>query len=277
MNLRPRSGLSLPELLVSLFIVGILASALVGLVRSQLRSVDLRIQQRSARSVARASSNLLLSDLRMVETSGGILAAGPASVEMDVPFALALSCRTTATATVVSILPIDSALFAETRLDGYAWRESGGRYRYQGGASYSDGAPSTACGTARIRTLAGGREGQLSPPLPSTAPNGSAVLMLQRLRYWFGPSAASPGGMALFRTRVGDGMTEEVASPLDSTSRFRFFVAGSDSALDAAPVLLSDLRGLELDLVGLSERPRLGGKQPERAAHRTLVYFVNAP
>lgn len=277
MTRRPRSGLSLPELLVSLVILGILASALVGLVRSQLRGADLRVQQRSARTVARSSANLLLSELRMVEPTGGVRAATPVSVELDVPFALALSCQTTATVTVVSLLPVDSALFAGARADGYAWRDGAGLYAYQPGASYADGAPATACAGARIRTLPGGRDGRIVPPLPAGAPNGSAVFLLQRLRYWFGPSKASPGGVGLFRTRVGDGLEEEVASPFDSTSRFRFFVAGSDTAQDAPPAALSNLRGLELDLVGLSARPRAGGTRPERASQRTLVYFANAP
>lgn len=274
---RPRSGLSLPELLVALMIVGILASALVGLVRSQLRNADLRVQQRSARAVARASSNLLLSELRMVEPLGGVRAASPTSVELDVPFALALTCRTTPTETVVSLLPVDSSFFASARADGYAWRDRVGRYAYQAGARYTDGAAPSSCAAARIRTLPGGREGRLVPPLPPGVPNGSAVLLLQRLRYWFGPSVASPGGTALFRTRVGDAVTEEVASPFDSASRFRFLVAGSDSAIPAPPAPLSALRGLELDLVGLSERPRAGGAQRERASQRTLVHFVNVP
>lgn len=277
MNRRLRSGLSLPELLVSLVILGILATALVGLVRSQGRGADLRVQQRAARTVARSSANLLLSELRMVEPTGGVRALSATSVEFDVPFALALSCQTTPTVTVVSLLPVDSTLFANARPDGYAWRDGAGLYRYQSFATYTDGAAPTACAAARIRTLPGGREGRISPPLPAGAPNGSAVFLLQRLRYWFGPSVASPGGLALFRTRLSDGLEEEVASPFDSTARFRFFVAGSDSAQAMPPASLSNLRGLALDLVGLSERPRAGGTRPERASLRTLVYFANAP
>jgi hypothetical protein len=49
-----------------------------------------------------------------------------------------------------------------------------------------------------------------------------------------------------------------------------------DTAVGLPPPVLDDLRGIELNLIGLSARTRFGATRPERAARRTAIYFGNA-
>jgi hypothetical protein len=123
--------------------------------------------------------------------------------------------------------------------------------------------------------MPGGRVVSISPALPDTATAGTPVFLLQRLRYWFGPSSQLPGSVALMRTRVKDGATEELASPFDSTSHFRFYRVGADTSENNPPSLLSDIRGIELVVTGLSTRRRFRASKVEQARQRTSVYFTN--
>jgi hypothetical protein len=265
--------MTLPELLVGLTILAILGTAVVRLVISETRSVDRHMQQRAARAVARSSANFLLSELRMVEPEGGMIAADPTFVELFVPFALGMSCGPSGGATLVSLLPVDSVSFAEAGLAGYAWRGAGGRYTYvDSGASMTTVAAS-ACSGAGITTLPGGAVVAVRPV--AGVPNGTPVFLVQRLRYWLGPSRDVPGAVALFRTRVTDGATDELASPFDITSRVRYFRAGGDTSEAVPPAVLADVRGVELVLAGQSLRPRMGGTRPERSVQRTSIFFTN--
>jgi len=250
---------------------------MVRLFLAETRNVDRLMLQRSARAVARSSITLLMSELRMVVPEGGILAASPSSVELFAPFASGLSCGTVGQSTIVSLLPADSAMLASALYSGYAWRGNDGRYAFVDTAiALSWGASASPCAAAGLTTLSGGQLVAVSPPLPASATAGTPIFLVQRLRYWFGPSADMPGAVALLRTRALDAGTEELAAPVDSVSHFRFFREGVDSSESMPPAVLDDLRGLELNLVGLSSRRRFGASRPERAARRSAIYFANA-
>jgi prepilin-type N-terminal cleavage/methylation domain-containing protein len=275
---RTRRGLTLPELLVGLTILAILGVAMVRLMLSETRNVDRLMLQRSARAVARTSTNLLLSELRMVvPENGGVIAATPTSIELFAPYAGGLSCGNVGGAATLSLLPADSVMLAGALFSGYAWRHGTGRYAFvDTSVAIHWNASDAACVASRLTTVPGGRIVTVAPPLPAAAPPGTPVFLVQRLRYWFGPSADVPGAVALLRTRTLDAVTEELAAPVDSASRFRFFRQGADTAESIAPPVLDDLRGIEVDLVGLSARPRFGRSRPERASRRVAIFFSNA-
>ena len=274
---RGRGGMTLVELLVSLVILGIMGASLLRLFVSQARFVDQAAKQRSARTVSRASVNFLLTEMRAVEATGGVVSAGPQVVELRVPFALGMTCGTMGGVTAVSLLPLDSADFAGAAFGGYAWRSGGGAYAYvESGASLATSIAPSACDAAGILSLRQGRVVAVTPPI--TAPNdqGTALFLYQRVRYDFAPSAMIPGRLALWRT-VSNGAREEMAAPFDSASAFRFYRTGVDTAEVAPPVDVATLRGLELRLTGASELPRYGRHLPETATQRTAVFFLNRP
>jgi hypothetical protein len=262
------------ELIVSLVILGIIGAAMVRLMLGESRNVDRLMLQRSARGVTRSSVNLLLSELRMA-IPAGVVAATPASIELYVPYALGISCGKSSGATVVSLLPVDSAVVDEALYGGFAWRGSGGQFAFNDTLPVLAPSSAAVCIAARITTMSGGRVVSVSPSLPDTATTGTPVFLLQRLRYWFGPSSELPGSVALMRTRVKDGVTEELASPFDSTSHFQFYRVGADTSEANPPSVLSDVRGIELVVTGLSTRKRFRATKVEQARQRTSVYFTN--
>src|ERR1051326_9101180 len=126
---------------------------------------------------------------------------------------------------------------------------------------------------------AGGGVVGVGPPLPATLPTvtaiGTTVFLIQRLTYQFKPSVALLGRMALWRTTVVTGQTDELVAPFDTSARFRFFVVGSDTAQAAVPSPLSNVRGLELGLTSQSDRAPEGAAAPRQAQVVTAVFFNN--
>src|SRR5438045_9337613 len=76
-------------------ILGVIGGALTRLFLSQSRFYDQQGQLRRARLVSRMAINATLSDLRMVEATGGLVSASPTQVTMRVPYAIGLVCATT--------------------------------------------------------------------------------------------------------------------------------------------------------------------------------------
>jgi prepilin-type N-terminal cleavage/methylation domain-containing protein len=272
-----RSGVTLVELLVSLVVLGIVSAGALRMLSSQTRFVDLLVKQRSARAVTRASMNMMLSELRNVEATGGVLRASPRAVTAYVPYAMGISCGTSGSTTIVSLLPADSAQAAGAGFAGYAWRAAGGTYTYETAASSISFGDPAVCAAASVRSLPGARVVAVTPAMPPGAGAGTPVMILQRLRYDFAASDAFAGRVGLFRSDLVTGVREEIAAPFDSTVRFRFYRAGVDSAEVNAPADLADLRGLQLVLAGQSVAPRIGGSAPERAVQTTSIYFANHP
>jgi hypothetical protein len=119
--------------------------------------------------------------------------------------------------------------------------------------------------------------GNTVAPYTSLVPTvGMNVLLLQEVRYRFGPSVALPGATALWREVLsGTTISEELAAPFDSTARFRFFVTGALTAQDALPSPRSLTRGIEIHLDGLSETAPLGSATPKRIGLTTSIFFKN--
>lgn len=273
--LSPRAGTSLPELLVSLVVLGIVGSASVRLLVSQTRFYDVQVKQRSARAVSRASVNAILSELRMVESTGGLEAATPTSVTLRVPYAMGMVCGHAGVVSVVAMLPADSTVLATATPSGHAWRSASGNYTYTNG-TIAAGAVSGAefiCNAANISAVPGGRVVAISPRLPAGAQPGDAAFLYQRVRYEFAWSDALPGRRALWREIVDSGTREEMAAPFDFSSRFRFFHFERDTS--DASANLPNIRGLELLLNGASQTRGAGEPAPERALFATAVYFNN--
>ena len=283
-----RQGFTLVELLVTLIIAAIVGAALLRLMMGQARFMDQEEASRSARSVARSGINRLVSDLRAVEATGGLVAAvaGGQDFTVRVPYAFGVVCSHLAAVTTVSLLPVDSAMYNAPGFSGFAWRNAAGVYIYPA-------VPAIAAGTAincqnpgpdSIHTLpaAGGAPagriidltGVALGPVP---PRGSLVFLYRRVRYEFKASAAVPGQIGLWRTMVTGGQTEELAAPFAATARVNFYVLNNATAQAAVPAPLTNTRGLELVLNGLSERAPSGSTVAKSAPVTTSVFFENRP
>jgi len=274
-----RRGFTLAELVVGMVVLGVLGAALTRLYLSQSRFYDLQGELRRARLVSRMAINAALSDLRMVEATGGLVSATPTQVTMRVPYAIGVVCANTPAQTTLSLWPIDSTVYATAGFSGYGWRDSLGNITYvEAGTSVSNDNASL-CVAANVVTMPGGKVVAVRPPLPATLPTvtaiGTPVFLIQRLTYEFKPSAALPGRTALWRTIFATGQADELVAPFDPTAKFRFLVAGSDTDQAGPPTPLSDTRGLELGLTSQSDRAPEGATAPRQAQVVTAVYFNN--
>jgi hypothetical protein len=211
----------------------------------------------------------------MIEATGGVVSADSATLLLRVPYAFGMVCLTAGATTTLSLLPVDSLMYAQGGFSGYAWRDSVGNYTYvEGGVTLGAGI-ATNCTSASITTLTGGRVITLSPGLPAAAAPGVPVFLFQRIRYAFAASTALPGRVGLWRTVIATSAAEEIAAPFDSTSRFKFFVLNRDTSQNAAPSPLGNTRGIDLVLDAASERTPHGSTTPKRVQIRTAVFFRN--
>ena len=268
-----RRGMSLVELLVAVVVLGIVGAASVRLLISQTRFYDVQLKQRAARTVSRASVNLMLSEIRMVERTGGVEAATSTAVTLRVPYAMGMACGTSGTVSVIALLPTDSTVLAAATPSGHAWRDLNGNYTYTNGSVATAAGGASICGAANISTVPGGRIITVSPALPVGAQAGDAVFLYQRVRYEFAASSVLPGRRALWRTVVDIDARDELAAPFESSARFRFFQFDRDTS--DATAMAGDIQGLELVLNGESQFARAGASVSERSPFRTSVFFNN--
>src|SRR6476469_6304378 len=130
-NSRSRRGFSLVELLVGIVIFAIIGALFTKMLTIQGRFYDRQGQGNAARNVSRASLNRVVSDFRMIEATGGVVAASPTSLTIRIPFAIGVVCANNGASTHISILPVDSMSYAKAGFYGYAWRTSTtGVYNY---------------------------------------------------------------------------------------------------------------------------------------------------
>ena len=274
-----RRGFTIVELLVGMVILGVIGLALTKLYVSQTRSYDLQTQLRRARFVSRTAVNAAVSDLRMVEATGGVVSATATQITVRTPYAMGIVCANTGALTTLALFPVDSAVYAAAGFSGYAWRDSLGVVRYVEVGTSVGADLVSVCTAANVTVLTGGRVVAVTPPLPAALPAvtaiGTPVFLLQRLTYEFKSSVALPGRTALWRTVVGTGQTDELVAPFDATAMFRFFVTGSDTAQAGVPSPLTTMRGIELSLSGQSERAPEGGAAPKANQVVTAVFFNN--
>jgi prepilin-type N-terminal cleavage/methylation domain-containing protein len=287
-----RRGFTLIELMLSLIITAIIGTALIRMTLAQARFMDQQEAWRSARGVSRSGINRLLSDLRMVVAGvpSGLeaAAAGGQDFTVRVPYAFGVMCSTLAGLTTVSLLPVDATMFTAPGYSGYAWRDAAGVYTYVPSlvAPVTPGTPGNCVAAipSQVYTLAsinGSPAGQTAnltgAALIPAPPVGSIIFLYRRVRYEFKNSVAVPGRLGLWRTTLSDGATEELAAPFDNTARVNFYVLNNAIAQSAVPVPLTDVRGLELVLNGMSERTPGGSTAPKTANVTSSVFFENRP
>jgi hypothetical protein len=277
--------MSMPELLVTMVILGIIGVALVRLLMVQTRFFDHQTALRGARAVTRGAVNLMVSDLRMVDASGtpgdtlGVAIAFPRDLGLRVPYAMGVACNIAGGNVHVTLVPADTFLLNTAAFSGYAWRDTlAGEYHYvEASASV---APSAAGNCqAGFTTIPGARVVRVSPAPGSGAAGGLAigtpVMLHQRIRYELKTSATFPGQMGLWRTLVTSGLSEEIAAPFDTSAVFKFYVNNADTSQAAVPAQLSTIRGIDFVFNAVSERPTQGRTTAQRARTTTAVFFKN--
>jgi len=279
---RMRPGFSLAELIVGIVLLAIVAVLFTRLIVSQARFFDRQATSNAARNVSRGSLNRVVSDLRMVEAEGGVLAATTTSVTVRVPYAMGVVCLTSGSplATEVSLLPVDSVMYNAPGFYGYGWRDNlTGAFAYvEAGAAVGPVVVTGACTSNQITTVTNGIRVSLTPGLPAGATLGTPILLFRRIRYEFLPSVLVPGSTGLFRTVIypnASTTTEELAAPFASTAKFAFFTISSQTAQASPPADLTTLRGFELHFDGMSERTPSGKTVRATAPFTTAVFFRN--
>lgn len=267
-----RRGFTLIELLVTIVLLGIVGLGVTRLLISQTQFFAGATGRRDARAVARNAVNIVRDEMRMIEPRG-IVSASSTSLTVNVPYAMGVYCA----GTTATFAPVDSLIYATAVFAGYAYRDTAlnAPYTYTTSTTApTTGSTSTCTTSASITPLTGGLTLSVSG-LP-TLVAGSPVLLFQRVTYELAPSVLVPGRTALWR-RLNGGTDEEIAVPFENTAIFRFFVSGAATAQDAVPSPLSSLTGIEIVLVGQSERSasnRVG--TPESAPVRLAIFFRNA-
>jgi prepilin-type N-terminal cleavage/methylation domain-containing protein len=230
-----RRGFTLAEIVVSLVIAAIIGASFTKLLVSQNRYFDHETNLRTARSIARSATNLMLADLRMVQDSGGVdsVTADGKLIRILVPYRFGMVCGTNANVTTVSMLPTDSGTIANSVYNGFAWRDStSGRYHYifppspltsslPSAASTPATCTGNGAGQAQLITVSvNGRTGDLLD-LKNSGPSGAlpatAVFFFQRITYSFRASGIYPNRMALWRNVEG-GRNEEIMAPFDTSA-----------------------------------------------------------
>ena len=284
-GLKRRSGFSLAELLVAVVLLGIVGGALTRLVVDQMRFFDGIQVSRGARSAARNSMNVMLSELRMVQDSGGVTAIGAdnKSITVNVPYRFGMFCGTSGGASTLSMLPVDSMTAAMASMAGYAWRRrTTGRYSYVNTSAVTPSGTPTRCtgagaGEAGIATVSiNGRTGEVvdvSPEIAAGTNVGSAVFFYQSVTYSFAASSMFPGKIGLYRA-VNAGTPEELMAPFAPTARFRYFVSGDDTSRTTAPAL-ADIRGVGLVLTATGQRRPAGRTSDIESRMMTAIFFKN--
>jgi hypothetical protein len=276
MRLISRKGLSVAELIVGMVILAIVGMALTRVMVMQARYFDHQKQANLARNVSRGPLNRLVSDIRMVEAEGGVTAASATAITARVPFAIGVVCKSDGTSTHISLLPVDSAMYSEPGYSGYAWRNGASKYRYVMSGTVAAG-DITLCNSVGITTLTSqlAKVIKITPKLTDSASVGTPVFLLRNITYEFKASTLVPNSTGLYRTVVNAGTSEELSAPYASDAAFKFFVGSSLTAQASAPASLATLRGIELNMTGLSEkRPRQAAAQ-ETAPFVTAVFFKN--
>jgi prepilin-type N-terminal cleavage/methylation domain-containing protein len=277
---RAHRGFTLIELLVGVVIFAIVGALFTKLLTVQGKFFDRQGMGNAARNVSRASLNRVVSDFRMIESSGGVVAATPKSLTVRIPFAIGVNCQNANGGSAVSLLPVDSTTYVNAGYYGFAWRNfKNGTYGYiEGGSTREVGNP-VSCTAVKITMVPNGRTVIVKPPLPDSAGLGTPVFLYSRVRYDFKASLAVPGKLGLYRTIIntdGSEDPEELVAPFANTAGWKFFTLNGGSVpADNPPANLADLRGLELHLDGLSEYVAPGQTSAEQAPFTTAVFFKN--
>ena len=287
-NVRARRAFTIVEILVAFTVLSILGTMFVRIIRSQAKFTDQQNAVRGARAVSRQALNILESELRMVQDSGGIdsASANGKAIRAFVPYRFGLYCGVSSGTTVVSMLPVDSLTLAQAVYAGWALRSHTGMYTtILPGAPLGADAPvasadaaqctGTGAGQAQVRTLSiNGRAGQvLDVRPPRTGTIAQPVFFFQRITYVFQASTAFPGQWGLYRTVQG-GSTEELMAPFDSTARFRYWTRGATASVTTPPAL-GLIRGVDIVFAARSRYTPIGRTTPSKSTVVASIFFRN--
>jgi prepilin-type N-terminal cleavage/methylation domain-containing protein len=281
---RARRGFTLIELMVALVLFGIVGALFTRLMTVQGKFFDRQGMGNAARNVSRAALNRVVSDFRMIEATGGVVAATSTSLTLRIPFAIGVMCKNNAAGTVLSLLPIDSTTYAQATANngfyGYAWRNyTTGAYSYVELGATEGNNPASDCTSVNVTMVPNGKTVVVTPVLPAGGGLGTPVFLYNKIRYEMKASTAVPGKLGLYRTIITPGgvqTSEELVAPFANTAGWKFFaVNGGSVAQVSPPANLADLRGLELHLDGISENIAPGLVANETAPFTTAVYFKN--
>ncbi|KPJ93017.1 MAG: hypothetical protein AMS18_06190 [Gemmatimonas sp. SG8_17] len=264
-------GFTLIELLIGIAVMAVLATALTRMLLSDSRFVSKQEALITARQTARAATNVMSVELRMVSDSG-LLAASADSVFFRSPYAYGIACGVASGARTVSLMPADSAMFASATPSGIARRRVAGQFSFLNGITVTSSADATPCTADSVRVVPDGTLVAITPD--TAAMSGELVYLYQNVAYRFMASTSMPGRTALWR-RVGLGAYEELAAPFDSTARFRFLVGPNLQRIDVPPADLTTVNGLELGIVAQSYEPPQGQSEFQLFELPLQIVFLN--
>ena len=289
---RSQRGLTLIEVLVAMVLLAVIGSGLTKLLTSQVRFADTQIAMKDAREVSRMSLNALATDVRMVDVDSGIIGAARDSLTVLAPYAAGVICGTaTGGGTVITILPYDSASYAEGGYAGYAYIDtttSGTAYNQVYQYKYNTTTPvvidsATAATTAPCKTatdrfgLFRGGAVVVQPAAPAWS-KGQAAFLFRKVTYSFRPSVTIPGTIGLFRQVLnGTHGVEELVAPFSPTAQFQYLLSNGTTVSSASGSSLNLIRGIQLQLNGVSEFIVPGTGQLQSAPTTTMIFFKNRP
>lgn len=281
--MKSRAGFTLVEVLIALTLTAVLGAVFMGAFVTQTRFFDHQEKVGAARAVSRGALNIMMSEMRMVELGGGVVAT-PTNDELEirVPYVFGMVCSTAGNLLKLSTLPGDLSGIGDMDFSGYAYRMANGSYTYiESPITASpidplDPAGPVACDAAGVVPGSGVVPGGvvLTTALGSGSPAIAAPAFLyRRIKYEFAPSSVV-SGVALWRHVDGETNPEELIAPFDTTAKFRFFESDAAVAQDAVPATLSNITGIEIVLDALSERPNSDGSH-QVVPLTTAVHFKN--
>jgi prepilin-type N-terminal cleavage/methylation domain-containing protein len=266
-----RRGLSLVEILIAIVLLGIVGAGITRMMQSQMRFFARSTNARDARAVSRNALNLVRNEMKMIEPFG-IVAATADSIVVRMPIATGILCA----GSTGTFAPIDSLTYATANWGGFAWRDTlaTSNYTYVANTTAPTAGLAATCTGAGLEAVIPGGLVLVLPAAPGTAIVGAPLILFQTVKYKLAASTLVPGREALWR-QVGSAAAEEVATPLDAASRIRFFEGGGVTAQDAVPATLSNITGIQLVLLGESERNSPGTAAPETNTQRVSIFFRN--
>ena len=284
-----RAAFTLVELLVAMTIFAILGMLFTRALLTQGRIADQQNAARASRMVARQGMNILESEIRMVQDSGGIDSASTdgKTIRVLVPYRFGLNCGVAGGKTVVSMLPVDSLSLAQAQYAGFAWRNGVSRYTTvlpsepTGADAPVASASATQCtgsaaGQAQISTVSlNGRSGAVLDvsPAQASAPKGQPVFFFQRITYTFSASTLYPGKYGLYRSVEG-GTSEEIMAPFDSLARFKYWTQSAAASV-ASPPALALIRGIDVVFSAQSSYTPMGRTSPMKSTAVASIFFRN--
>jgi prepilin-type N-terminal cleavage/methylation domain-containing protein len=267
---RARRGLTLIELIITLVLVAIIGAAAGRLLISQTRFYARMSAKKDARQVTRNATNILQTELSMIEAGGGVAAATNDSITVRMPYAWGVMCS----AATMMVLPVDSALYAMATFAGYAIKDTTatGAYAYTTSGTTPTAGTASNC-TGMTYPITAPTNGLYLTVSGSSGTQGAPMFLWQTITYKFASSGIFSGQRGLFR-RVGTGTPEEILAPFQSTAQFGFYNLYSDTAQTTVPTL-ADIRGVELRLYAQSQTRASNRSSPETVNVKTAIFFRN--